>query len=54
MVRNIRKKTPVLEPLFNKFVKRRLQQRCFAVNIANFLEQLFDRTPPVAASTGAL
>ena len=38
-------KTPVLESLFNKvaglqgcsFIKKRLQQRCFTVNISNFL-----------------
>ena len=42
------RKTPVLESLFNKFaglktcnfIKKRLQQRCFPVNIAKFL-----RTP---------
>ena len=46
--RNIHKKTPVLESLFNKvvgreacnFIKKRLQHRCFPMNIAKFL-----RTP---------
>ena len=46
--RNIHKKTPVLESLFNNvtalqvwnFVKKRLQHRCFPVNNAKFL-----RTP---------
>ena len=50
---NIHRKTPVLESLFSKvasleaykFIKKRLQHRCFPVNIANFL-----RTPPVAVS----
>ena len=45
---NIHRKTPVLEPLSNKFaglqacnlIEKRLQHRCFPVNIANFL-----RTP---------
>ena len=42
---NIRRKTPVLESLFSKvasleasnFIKKRLQYRCFHVNIAKFL-----------------
>ena len=46
--RNIHKKTPVLESLFNKvagqkachFIKKWLQHRCFLVNLAKFL-----RTP---------
>ena len=39
--RNIRRKTPVLESLFNNnFIKKRLQGRCFPVNITKFL-----RTP---------
>ena len=45
---NIHRKTPVLEPLSNKFaglqacnlIEKRLQHRCFPVNIENFL-----RTP---------
>ena len=45
---NIRRKTSVLESLFNKaavlqtsnFIKKRLQHRCFSVNIAKYL-----RTP---------
>ena len=45
---NIHRKTPVLEPLSNKFaglqacnlIEKRLQDRCFPVNIENFL-----RTP---------
>ena len=48
-IRNIHRKTPVLESLFNKlaclkackFVKKRLQHRYFPVNIAKFYEQLF-------------
>ena len=43
--RNIHRKTPVLASLFNKVsgfqgcnvIKKRLQNRCFPVNIANFL-----------------
>ena len=51
--RNISRKTPVSESLFNKvaghkvaglkvcnFLKKRLQQRCFRVNIAKFLRTL--------------
>ena len=42
--RNIQRKTPVLESLFNKFagpqacnfVKKRLQHRCFLANITKF------------------
>ena len=42
---NIHRKTPVLESLFSKvaglkacnFIKKRLQHRCFPVNIAKFL-----------------
>ena len=42
---NIHRETPVLEPLFSKvasleaykFIKMRLQHRCFPVNISNFL-----------------
>ena len=39
---NIRRKTPVLEPLFNKVagLKKRLQHKCFPGNIGKFL-----RTP---------
>ena len=48
----------MLEFLFNKvaglqaynFIKKRLQHRCFAVNIAKFLRIAPYRTPPVAAS----
>ena len=49
--RNIHKKTPVLQPLFNKvpclslkacnFIKKRLWHKCFPVNIANFLRTAF-------------
>ena len=42
---NIHRKTPVLESLFNKvegqacnFIEKRLQHRCFPVNIAKFLK----------------
>ena len=46
--RNIRRKTLVLESLFNNvaglkacnFIKKRLQHRCFPVNIAKFLRTL--------------
>ena len=45
---NIHRKTPVLESLFSKvtrlkickFIKKRLQHRCFPVNTANFLRKL--------------
>ena len=33
-----------------KFIKKRLRQRCFPVNITNFYEQRFYRTSQVAAS----
>ena len=47
--RNIRRKTPALESLFNKvpvlqacnFIKMKLQQRCFPANIAKFLRTAF-------------
>ena len=47
--RNIHRKTPALESLFNKvlvlqvynLIKRKLQQRCFPVNIAKFLRTPF-------------
>ena len=47
--RNNHRKTPVLESLFNKvahlkacsFIKKRLQHRCFHVNIAKFLRTAF-------------
>ena len=35
----------MLESLFNKVTKKKLQNRCFPVNIAKFF-----RTPPVPAS----
>ena len=43
--RNIHKKTPVMKPIFNKvaelkdcnFIKKRLQRKCFHVNIAKSL-----------------
>ena len=46
---DIYKKTPVLESLFKKgvgpqscnFLKKRLQRRCFLVNLANFLRTPF-------------
>ena len=47
----------VLESFFNKvadlqanFIKKKLQHRCFPVNIAKFLRTAFYRTPTVAAS----
>ena len=47
--RNIHRKTPVLESLYNKvaglqackFTKKRLQQNYFAINIAKFLITAF-------------
>ena len=60
---NIHRKTPVLESFFknenadlqsSNFIKKRLQHRCFSVNIAKFLralvlknirERLFERFP---------
>ena len=39
----------VCRPLFN-FIKIRLQDRYFPVNIAKFLRTAFYRAPPVAAS----
>ena len=44
---NILRKTPVLETLFNKiaglqacnFIKKRLQYKCFCMNIAKFLRR---------------
>ena len=46
---NVHRKTAALESLFNKvpvlqacnFIKKRLQQSCFPVNIAKFLRTLF-------------
>ena len=37
-----------LRPLF--LLKKRLRQKCFLVNFAKFLRELFLRIPPVAAS----
>ena len=59
--RNIQRKTPVSESLFDKvagleaynLIKRRLLHRCFPVNIAKFLRAVFlffYRTPLMAAS----
>ena len=53
---NIHRKTPVLESLFSKvasleaykFIKKRLQHRCFPFNITSLLRIL--KTPPVTAS----
>ena len=47
--RNVHRKTPTLESLFNKdaglqacnFIKKRLKRRCFPVNIAEFLRTAF-------------
>ena len=55
---NIHRKTLLLEPLFNKvaslqacnFIKKRLQHRCFPMNITKFFGKAFYRTPLVAAS----
>ena len=49
---NKHRKAPVLESLFNKkaslqgcsFIKKRLQDRCFPVNIANFLRTAISRS----------
>ena len=46
---NIHRKTPVLESIFSKaatlvacnFIKKRLQHRCFPVNIAKFLRKFY-------------
>ena len=53
-IRNIHRKTPVLEPLFNKvsglkacnFIKKRVQHRCFLFLwiLGHFKEDLFWRT----------
>ena len=48
----------MLESLFKKvaglrlatLIKKKLQQRCYPVNIAKFLRTVFYRTPPAAAS----
>ena len=48
-VSNIHRKTLVLKSLFSevasleayKFIKKRLQHRCFPVNVANFLRKLY-------------
>ena len=57
--RKFHRKTPVLKSLFNKvaalkacnFIKKRLQHKCFPVNIAKFFKNsLFYRKPLVAAS----
>ena len=40
-------KVPGLRPTI--LLKKRLCQRCFPVNFANFLEQLFIKTPPAAS-----
>ena len=50
--------TTVLESLFNKIAnlktcnlsKMRLHRRCFPINVVQFSEKKFYRTPPVAAS----
>ena len=56
---NIHRKTPMLESLFNNvadlkacgFIKKRLQHRCFLVNIPRFLRTaFFYRARLVAAS----
>ena len=51
--------TPLSEPFFNKvadlkvcnFIKKRLQHRCFPVNIVKFFKNsFFNKTPPMASS----
>ena len=47
LLSTILRKTPVLKSLFNKvaeacnFIKKRLQHRCFPVNIAKYLRTTF-------------
>ena len=41
ILRHIHRKAPVLKYLFNKLIKKRLQRRCFLVNIAKFLRTAF-------------
>ena len=48
MLESLFSKVASLEPY--KFIKKRLQHRCFPVNIVNFLRNLIYRTPQVAAS----
>ena len=53
-VRNVHRKTAVLESLFNKvgtlktrnFIKKKLQHRCFSVKLSKFLKTLFLQNPP--------
>ena len=48
---NFTLKTPVSESQVCKFIKKRLQHRCFPVKFAKtFKDTLFYRTPSVAAS----
>ena len=55
---NIHRKTPVLKSLFNKvagilacnFIKKKLQQRCFPVNIAKFVGTVFFVEKPLVAA----
>ena len=54
-ISHIRRKISVFESLFNKvtdlnYIKKRLQHWCFLVNIVNFYEYYFYKTPLVAAS----
>ena len=60
---SVHRKTPVLAALFDKiagiqvckFIKKRLQRRCFPVKFAKFFRTpFFYRTPPVAASVNLL
>ena len=58
-VAGLQENTCVGEFLFNKVaglqaynsIKKRLQHRCFPVNIAKYLRTAFDRAPLVATST---
>ena len=51
---NVYRKTPLLDSLFNKIaglqtynlIKKKLQHKCFSVNIAKLYDRLFHRTPP--------
>ena len=50
--------TAVLESLFDKivglqiwnFIRKRIRNKCFPVNITKFLRTVFYRTPPVMVS----
>ena len=33
--------SPILESLFNNFIKKKLQHRCFPVNISKFFKNIY-------------